>query len=237
MEQKQIILGCVALGLLASSALADTMKDPAAGVESDNFSSPISKFVGQFNPTDNNGVIGFFNDTGALITSLSLHTTIATNLTPLDISSSFNCNSGAANPFFLNCGFVYVGSTGSLTINFFGVNRSDGDELNGTDAEIGEREGIPAVSSACLPHPDAPGCQTVGHFAFVFNDGFQQTGDELVDEWVPTTTSTANPNTKLFNGQPLFDAPGFTTAPEPSSLLLLGSAVFALARLYRRRLR
>ena len=236
MGNRQIILGCVAVALLASSASADTLKDPAAGVESDNFSSPISKFVGQFDPTANNGIIGFYNDTGALITSLSLHTTIATNLTTADISSSFSCNSGAADPFFLNCGFAYVSSTGSLTINFFGVNPSDGDEFTGRDAEIGEREGIPAVPPACLPNPNVPGCQSVGHFAFVFNDGFQQTGN-LVDEWVPTTTSTANPNKLLFNGQPLFDAPGFTTAPEPSSFLLLGSAIFALARFSRRRIR
>src|ERR1700752_2791906 len=121
MGNKQIVLGCVALALLASSALADTMQQaPAAGVESDNFSSPISKFVGQFDPTANNGIIGFFNDTGDVITALSLHTTIATNLTTADISSSFSCNSGSADPFFLNCGFTYVSSTGSLTINFFG---------------------------------------------------------------------------------------------------------------------
>jgi hypothetical protein len=236
MGNKRIVLGCFAVSLLAFSASADTMKDPAAGVESDNFSSPISKFVGQFDPTANNGIMGFFNDTGAIITSLSLHTTIATNLTTADISSSFSCNSGAADPFFLNCGFDYVSSTGSLTINFFGVNPSDGDELTGRDAEIGEHEGIPPVTPACLPNPNAPGCQTVGHFAFVFNDNFQQTGN-LVDEWVPTTTSTANPNKLLFNGPPLFDAPGFTTAPEPSSLILLGSAIFALARLSRRRIR
>ena len=233
---KRFILGCIATAFLASSASADTMKDPAAGVEADNFSTSISKFVGTFSPTDNNGVIGFYNDTGALITSLSLHTTIATNLTNADISSSFSCNSGTANPFFLNCGFVYNSSTGSLTINFFGVNPSDGDETNGRDAEIGEREGIPTVVGPCLLTPDAPGCNVVGHFAFVFNDGFQETG-KLVDEWVPTTTSTVNPNTLLFNGPPRFDAPGFTTAPEPSSLLLLGSAIFALARLSRRRIR
>src|SRR6516164_4101316 len=126
---KRLILGCVALALLVSSAFADTMpQDPAAGVESDNFSTGISKFVGQFNPTDNNGIIGFYNDTGAIITSLSLHTIIATNLTTADINSSFSCNSGAADPFFLNCGFVYDSVTGSLTINFFGVNRPDGDE-------------------------------------------------------------------------------------------------------------
>ena len=237
MGNKQIILACIAIAFLACSASADTMQqDPAAGVESDNFSSPISKFVGQFDPTANNGVIGFYNDTGDIITSLSLHTTIATNLTTADISSSFSCNSGTADPFFLNCGFAYVSSTGSLTINFFGVNPSDGDEFTGRDAEIGEREGIPPVTPACLPNPNAPGCQTVGHFAFVFNNNFQQTGN-LVDEWVPTTTSTANPNELLFDGPPLFDAPGFTTAPEPSSLLLLGSAIFALARFSRRRIR
>ena len=176
MGNKQIVLGCIAVAILASSASADTMKDPAEGVESDNFSSPISKFVGQFDPTANNGVIGFFNDTGAIITSLSLHTNIATNLTTADISSSFSCNSGSADPFFLNCGFAYVSSTGSLTINFFGVNPSDGDEFNGRDAEIGEHEGIPPVPPACLPNPNAPGCQTVGHFAFVFNEPRRRVG-------------------------------------------------------------
>ena len=232
---KRLILGFVTAALIASSASADTIKDPAAGVEADNFSTAISKFVGTFSPTDNNGVIGFYNDTGALINSLSLHTTIAAMLTPADISSSFSCNSGEANPFFLNCGFIYDSSTGSLTINFFGVNPPDGDETDGSDAEIGERQGIPAVVGPCLLTPDAPGCNVIGHFSFVFNDGFQQVGD-LIDEWVPTTTSTANPNTLLFNGPPRFDAPGFTTAPEPSSLLLLGSAIFALARLSRRRM-
>jgi hypothetical protein len=231
---KRLILGFITAALLASSASADIIKDPAAGVEADNFSTAISKFVGTFSPTDNNGVIGFFNDTGALIISLSLHTTIATGLTPADISSSFNCNSGTANPFFLNCGFVYDSSAGSLTVNFFGVNPSDADETDGSDDDIGEREGIPAVVGPCLVTPDAPGCNVVGHFAFVFNDGFLQTGD-VVDEWVPTTTSTVNPNTLLFNGPPRFDAPGFTTAPEPGSLLLLGSAILALARFSRRR--
>jgi hypothetical protein len=241
---KRLILGYVTAALLISSASADTIKDPAAGVEADNFSSAISTFVGTFSPTDNNGVIGFYNDTGSLIVSLSLHTTIAAMLTPADISSSFSCNSGTANPFFLNCGFLYDSSSGSLTVNFFGVNPPDGDELDGSDSEVGERQGIPPVPAPCLSTPDLGNCIFVGHFAFVFNDGFQKAGN-VVNEWVPTTTSTANPNTLLFNGPPRFDPPGFTIAapglsaalPEPGSFLLVGSAVFALARLSRRRVR
>jgi len=220
------------IGLLAVPAWAGVISDPTGGVESDNFSSPISKFTGHIDPTANGGVVGLYNDTGSIIIELFLHTTIATNLTAADISSSFTCNSGPANPFFMDCQYDYNSVTGSLTLSFFGVNPPDADEFDRSDAEINEQEGIPPVVGSCLLTPDAAGCNTVGHFAFVFNNDYLTSGD-VTDGWIPATTSTANPNTHLFNGPPMFDPPQFTVSPEPSALLLLGGGILALA--WRRR--
>ena len=115
------------------------------------------------------------------------------------------------------------------------MNPSDGDELDGTDTEIGEQEGIPAVVGACLLTPDAPGCHQVGHFAFVFNNDYLTSGN-VVNGWTPDTTSTANPGTLLFNGPPKFDAPQFTAeTPEPSALFLLATGLLALAGRRRHR--
>ena len=236
MLHKRSISGCAAIVFLAASGWGGTIHDPAAGVIDDNFSTAISTFTGQFNPTANNGVFGMYNDTGAILTALFLHTTINTGLTAADINSSFTCNSGAANPFFLNCGFSYSSATGSLTISFFGVNPPDGDEFTGLDTEIGEQQGIPPINPRCFTNPNAVNCNNVGHFAFVFNNGFLTSGD-LVNGWNTNTRSTANPNTFLFSVQPQFDAPQFTAAPEPCSLLLLGGGIFALGALSRRRLR
>jgi hypothetical protein len=227
MLHRQLFLPCAA-ALLAASAWAGTIHDPAAGVESDNFSSALSTFTGVIDPHANGGVLGLYNDTGYLITSLSLHMMINTGLTPDDIGSSFTCNSGSANPFFKFCGFDYISETGSLTVNFFGVDPPDDDE-NGGDAEIGEQEGIPPVVGACLLNPDSERCNLVGHFAFVFNNNFLTSG-EVFNGWVADATSVANPETRLFTGTPLFDAPQYTLAtPEPGSLVLLGCGILALA--------
>jgi hypothetical protein len=124
------LLGCFAIAFLAASAWGDI--DPVASVESDNFSTAISQFVttygSTFDPTANGGVLGLYNDTGGIITSLTLHTTIAQNLTSADIADSFTCNP-SGDPFFLHCGFDYNSSNGSLTIEFYGVNPPDGDEF------------------------------------------------------------------------------------------------------------
>ena len=235
MPYKRLFSGCTAIAFLTVSAWAGTIHDPAAGVIDDNFSSPISTFSGTFDPRDNGGAIGFYNDTGAIITALFLHTTIRTGLSTTDINNSFTCNS--PSPFFLFCGFDYIGSTGSLTIGFYGVNPADGDELGGFDPELNEQEGIPPIVGACLATPNDPGCTKVGHFAFVFNNDFLTGGTDLVNGWNPRTTSSANPGTLLFSTQPMFDAPQFTVTPEPGSLLLLGGGVLALGGFLRRRAR
>jgi hypothetical protein len=221
------------MAFLAALALADT--DPKAGVEADNFSSPLSTF-GAFNPTANGGVVDLYNDTGTILDSLTLNTTIATSLTNADIAQSFSCNSGAQNPFFMYCGFNYNPSTGGLSIDFYGVNPPDGDEYNGSDDEVGEQEGIPPVVGACLLNPDTLVCNDVGHFAFVFNDDLSVAGSPN-NGWVAGTVSSANPGTQLFDGSPVFAPPLFNAVPEPSTIPLLAGEVLALCGLSWRRLR
>jgi len=234
MMRKRLLAALMPLVVLAASAWGDAIQDPKAAVEADNFSTPLSQFTGAFDPTSNGGVLALYNDTGAIVTSLSLDATIAKGLAPADIGSSFSCNSGPDNPYFLFCGFDYNTTTGALGIDFFGVNPPDGDELNGTSDEVGEQEGIPAVSAACLLAPEVDGCNGIGHFAFVFNNDLSVVGSGDTG-WVPTETSVANPNTPLFDGPPTITVSYSTSAPEPRSLLLLGGAVLALAGLSRRR--
>jgi hypothetical protein len=219
--------------LLAASAWGDDAMDPKAGVESDNFSTPISQFNGVFDPTANGGVLSLYNDTGKILTSLSLNTTIADNLTPADISSSFTCNSGASNPFFLFCGFDYVPTDGSLTIDFYGVNPPDPNELSGTESEVGLQRGIPPIDPACILVGHFQPCSYIGHFAFVFNDNLSIAGTGG-NGWTPDATSIANPSTLLFTNTPLFGVQ-YGTAPEPSAFFLLGGGIFALAGWPRRR--
>lgn len=241
MPQK-VLIATLATLLSAASASADIV-DPTAGVEAGSFSQPITG-LGSFNPAGSPGtpgVIGLYNNTGAFITQLVLSTTIKTGLSNSTIASSFGCNSAttalAPNPFFLNCGVTYNSVNGGLTIKFFGVNPSTGDEPDANDNEVGEHEGIPPILSSCLATPDGPGCTDVGHFALVFNNDYRPTTDPnhpvIFNSW--TDPANFGPNGALGSSIPTFDPPGVTTAPEPSmTLLSLAGAAALLLRARRR---
>jgi hypothetical protein len=215
--------------------------DPRMSILEDQFSDPFNSST-IFAPDGNGGgFFGFFNPTGVRITELTLTTTIATGLDPSVIAVAFACNDassggGFANPFFLHCGFSYVGVTGVLTIAFWGTNPlSEADQFL-----LGNHEGIPPLLPGCAATPDAPGCAGLGHFAFDLNDSLTVTGGGWSFE--------KNPN--LFNpGEPVFTVGNFSNTfgfvptgfgesavPEPGTIILMGGALLGLCGLkYRRR--
>ena len=245
MVQKALV-ACVAFVLTAASARADVVRDPTAGVEAGSFSNPITG-LGSFNPSGDPGtpgLIGLFNNTGAFITQLALTTTIKTGLSATTIANAFTCNSStnnqAPNPFFLNCAINYNSTSGLLSINFFGVNPSTGDEPDANDDEVGEHEGIPPILPSCINTPDVAGCTDVGHFVLVFNNDFVPVTDpnhpQLNNGW--TDPVNFGPNGALGNEVPTFNPPIIGAAPEPSMAFLEfgGSALLLLiARRARRR--
>jgi len=108
----KVLVACPVLVLLTASAWAGTITDPSAGVEAGGFSNPISG-VTSFNPAGDPGhpgEIGLYNDTGALITGLSLSTTISTGLDSTTVANDFNCNDANTalfpNPFFRCAEFI-----------------------------------------------------------------------------------------------------------------------------------
>jgi len=213
--------------------------DPRMSILEDQFSDPFNNNT-VFSPDANGGgVFGFFNPTGVRITELTLTTTIATGIDPSIIDQAFTCNQantpgGFANPFFLRCGFDYVGATGALTIAFWGTNPlSEADQF-----KLGDHEGIPPLLPGCAATPDAPGCTGLGHFAFDLNDSLTVAGGG----W----SNAANP--VLFNpGEPVFSVGqfsntfgvvpnGFSPVPEPSTITLMGGALLGICCLkFRRR--
>jgi hypothetical protein len=206
----------------AVSAWAGPIKDPAAQIDAGSFSHSFSG-LGSFSPcgdldpiTDQcTGLIGLYNDTGGFLTSITLDTTINVGLDQTLIDSSFTCNS---DPFFLQCGITYTSSSGALSISFFGVLPPDMAAVDGQD-------GIPPLLPGCIDHPDAPGCNVVGHFTFDF------LSLEGLNGWT-------DGNTTLFPGgeTPEFAPPVFTdtATPEPGTSALLAAGLFSLALLSRR---
>jgi hypothetical protein len=198
-------------------------------VVEDVLSDPVSGGI-HFTATANGGgIFGFFNDTGHLITALTIQTQAAPGLQPEDIRF-FTCN--APNAYFLNCSVDYdynpdINSAfGLLTINFFGVNPPNDDSQIG---EAGDQEGIGQVPSRiilCDGICPAVFDPNLGHFAINLNDGGLRTGD--IGGW--------NQEGLFPNGPASFD--GFATlagVPEPGTLLLFASSLAGAVAVRRRR--
>jgi hypothetical protein len=224
------------LAWLSAPAWADTIPfpDPAAQIDAGSGSSPITA-LGSFSPAGigNTGIFSLFNNTGELITSMTLSTQIDPAVSTAAINSDFTCNNAASgNPFFLNCSVTYSfvpGKTfGALTITFFGVNPY----VSTTGNFVGAHEGIPPVPASCLPNPDLQ-CpsSSVGHFELNFLNP-PTASSPNVDAWTNGSAST------LFLGgtTPTFSAPVFTDEPipEPGTSTLLAAGLFSLTLLYRR---
>ena len=110
---KRLVATCGILLWLAASAWAGAIQDPAAWIDPGGGSPP---FNGSASLDPGLGTIDFFNNTGNVLTSISLSTTLNTSLSTADISQ-FHCGS----VFFLNCVITYTSGTGAFTMDFSGV--------------------------------------------------------------------------------------------------------------------
>jgi uncharacterized protein (TIGR03382 family) len=240
MLSKRFMATCGMLAWLIAPAWASTIPDPSAQIDAGSQSNPFSG-LGSFNPTGDNGsgIIALYNDTGGLLTSISMHTDIDPGLTYTTVNATtialdnidFSCNdANSGNPFFLNCGVTYSyvpGNTfGVLTISFFGVNPYvPPTSASGLDLR-GAHEGIPTLLPGCASTPDGPGCTDVGHFAFNFLS-LQTNG------WTDPSTESA---VFLNDTFPTFAPPSYTdtASPEPGTSTLLAAGLLSLAWLTRR---
>lgn len=107
------------LAWLAAPAWAGAIQDPAAWIDPGGGSAPFNGSA-SLDPSDN--VIYFYNNTGNVLTSISLTTTLNTDLSPDEISQ-FNCGSS----IFLDCAITYNPGTGELTMDFSDLPPSGGD--------------------------------------------------------------------------------------------------------------
>jgi hypothetical protein len=227
---------------LSVSAWAGIIQDPAAQIDAGSGSNPLST-LGAFSPCGDlnmgqcTGLISLYNDTGGLITSVTLNVEIDPGLSIGTINANFNCNTASlGNPFFLNCTITYTSAPGSsyglLTISFLGVNPFVPPSSGEIDLK-GLNEGIPPVPAACLPDPDLQ-CPSsdVGHFEFNFLDLGSLTYNGANSGWIDGSAD----NLFLGGTTPTFEAPLYTDAgiPEPGTSSLLAAGLLSLVLLSRR---
>jgi hypothetical protein len=164
-------------------------------------------------PNDNadTTIYQLFNDTGSIVTSLKIETTIDTGLNAFFVEhTAFSISQGGAG-YFKNQSLTYTPGTGDLIFSFSGVNPGNGDETCGlpgspADCEINEQEGIP------------PG----GTFTV-------QLGG-----WSNNASFNGTP---LYSGQPHFTDSFTDEAPEPAMFLASGAGLLLIVGMvqFRRR--
>jgi len=222
MQPKRIwAVSALLLGL--SCAASADITDPAMGMDAGSLSIGILQFTGFIpnqigtQPDPGGGVIGLFNDTGSIVSSIDFRVFIKPGLAETLVDSAFVCNGAnnpaLPNPFFATCTLNYNSNSGQLDFLFAGG------------------PGIPLPNPGCNDaNKDDEGCSPgPGHFIMTLNDGFDEDPRGSEGGWLASDDA-------LFNGAPDITIGAFTTAPEPSTLLLSGTAVLGVACLtFRRR--
>jgi len=202
----RLLIACAIVATFTAIGSASIIPpgDPDIILDVGGASDPLSTNV-TFAPTNGAGVFDYYNPTGFIISQVIFQVNIAKNLTSDTIANDFNCATG----FFLNCSFGYVPGTGTMTIDFFGVNPDNG----ASGSRAGLKEGIPPILPTCYPSPqspdqqDTPGCLGQGHFTITIGGWANSVSPGLFDP----------------NNGPDFTVTGFATTPEPGSAVLFGS--------------